>query len=302
MQNRRNFIKTALTGSAILTMPFGANAFFGQKHSRLVLLHTNDVHSQIDPFPNDNVLFPGMGGFARRAALVDKIRSENEHVLLLDSGDIFQGTPYFNYYQGSLELKLMSKGKYDAATLGNHEFDNGIEGLHRQLQYASFPFINSNYDFTGTLLEGKIKPWKIFKKGPVRIGIIGLGIDPQGLIATSNYKGITFNDPITVGDSIAKMLKEKEKCHIVIALSHLGLKMDFGRIDDLQVAAKTRYIDIILGGHTHTFMNEPIIETNAASKKVLILHSGQNGVRLGRIDLIFEKEKIKSSSTQYEVK
>lgn len=302
MQNRRNFIKTALTGSAIVTMPFGAHAFFARPASRITILHTNDVHSHIEPLPNNHGRFPGMGGFARRAALINKIRSENEHVLLLDSGDIFQGTPYFNYYEGSLELKLMSKMKYDAATLGNHEFDNGIESLNKQLQHAEFPFINSNYDFKGTLLEGKIEPWKIFQLGQIRIGVIGLGIDPEGLIAQSNFAGIKYNNPVTAGDSLALMLKEKYKCHVVIALSHLGFKMDFGRIDDLQVAAATKYIDVILGGHTHTFMNEPVIESNAAGKQVIIHQSGQNGVRLGRIDLLFEKEKIKTTNKQYEIK
>ncbi len=302
MQNRRNFLKTVITGSAFLVLPMRAGAFFKNSSTRITLLHTNDVHSQIDPFPKNHGRFAELGGFAQRAALVNKIRSENEHVLLLDSGDIFQGTPYFNYYEGSLEFKLMSKIGYDAATLGNHEFDNGIESLNRQLIHAKFPFINCNYDFTGTLLEGKIAPYKIFRKGNVKIGIIGLGIDPAGLIAQSNFTGIRYNDPVKAGDSTAKMLKEKEKCDIVIALSHLGFKMDFGRIDDLQVAASTQYIDVILGGHTHTFMNEPVIETNAAGKPVIIHQSGQSGVRLGRIDLLFDKEEIKSASKQYDVK
>lgn len=302
MQNRRHFIKTTLTGSALLAMPLGANAFFKSAPQRLVLLHTNDLHSHIDPFPENDGRYPGMGGFAPRAALISKIRKENNHVLLLDSGDIFQGTPYFNFYEGSLELKLMSKMNYDASTLGNHEFDNGIESLSRQLQHASFPFINSNYDFTGTLLQGKILPWKVFEKGSIRVGIIGLGLDPKGLIAGSNYDGLVYNDPISKGDAIARMLKEKEKCHLVIALSHLGFKMDFGRVDDLQVAEKTRYIDIILGGHSHTFMNEPVIKQNAAQKPVIIHQSGQYGVRLGRLDLVFSKGRIKTTATHYEVK
>lgn len=301
MQNRRNFIKTAITSSALLALPFGAKAFTRPSLQRLTILHTNDVHSQIDPFPLNHARFPGMGGFAQRAALINKIRSETEHVLLFDSGDIFQGTPYFNYYEGSLELQLMSKMKYDAATFGNHEFDNGIESLNRQLIHANFPFINCNYDFKGTLLEGKILPWKTFRKGRIKIGVIGLGINPDGLIAQSNIEGVKYNDPIIVGDGVAQMLKEKEKCEIVIALSHLGFKMDFGKIDDLQVATKTQHIDIILGGHTHTFMNEPVIQTNAIGKPVVINQTGYAGVRLGRIDLIFEKEKIKTTNTHYDI-
>lgn len=302
MQNRRAFIKTAITGSAILAMPFSAYPFSKKPAKRVVLLHTNDVHSNIDPFPKNHVRYPGMGGFAQRAALINKIRSENEHILLLDSGDIFQGTPYFNYYGGNLELKLMSQMRYDAATFGNHEFDNGIESLSKQLKNASFPFINSNYNFTGTLLEGKTMPWKVFNRADLRIGIIGLGINPKGLIADSNFDGIIYNDPITTGDSIAMMLKEKEKCHVVIALSHIGYKMDLGQTDDLQLARCSKYIDIILGGHTHTFMNEPIIETNASGNKVIINQTGEYGVRLGRIDLLFEKEKISTTSKQYDLK
>ena len=302
MPNRRHFIKTTLTGSALLAMPWGANAFFKPADQRLVILHTNDVHSHIDPFPENDARYPGMGGFATRAALISKIRKENDQVLLLDAGDIFQGTPFFNFYEGSLELKLMSKMNYDASTLGNHEFDNGIDSLSQQLQYASFPFINSNYDFSGTLLEGKILPWKVFQKGNIRVGIIGLGLDPKGLIADSNFDGIVYNDPILEGDALAQMLKEKEKCHLVIALSHLGFKMDYGRVDDLQLAAKTRYIDIILGGHTHTFMEEPVIKTNATGKQVLINQAGQYGVCMGRLDLLIKNEKIKTTATHYEVK
>ncbi len=302
MQNRRIFIKTALTGSAFFALPIGVHAIFGDKETNITILHTNDVHSHIEPMPLNHGRFPGMGGFARRGALINKIRSENQHVLLLDSGDIFQGTPYFNFFEGKLELQLMSKMGYDAATLGNHEFDNGIENLNKQLQFADFPFINSNYNFGSTILASKILPWKIFRKGRVRVGIIGLGIDPGGLIAKSNFEGITYNHPASVGDSTAKMLKEKYKCNIVIALSHLGFKMDFDRIDDLKVASSTHYIDIILGGHTHTFMNEPVKVNNASGNPVIINQTGQNGVRLGRIDLQFSKERINFTGKQYDIK
>jgi 5'-nucleotidase len=291
MQNRRDFIKKAVAGAALLAIPMSSRAFMGQKDTRIVLLHTSDVHSHIDPMPMNHTRYPGMGGFAQRAAVVNQIRKENDHVLLLDSGDIFQGTPYFNFYEGSLELELMTKMKYDAATLGNHEFDNGLESLNHQLQHAGFPFVSANYSFENTLLAGKIAPWIVINKGPVKIGITGLGIDPDRLIAPSNYKGMIWSDPIAVGDATAKMLKEEKGCDLVIALSHLGLKMDKGRLDDYQLAAASNHIDIILGGHTHSFLDAPIIETNAGGRQVLILHSGQNGVRMGRLDLLFNKDK-----------
>jgi len=290
MQSRRDFIKKALASTALLAMPIGSKAFKGNKDTHIVLLHTSDVHSHIDPMPNDHSRYPGMGGFAQRAKIINQIRRENDHVLLLDSGDIFQGTPYFNFYKGKLELELMTKMKYDAATLGNHEFDNGIESLNEQIEHAGFPFVNANYSFENTPLAGKIKPWIIINKGPIKIGITGLGIDPNRLIAPSNYIGMTWLNPISVGDATAKTLKDKYNCNLVIALSHLGLKMDKGRIDDYQLAAESQYIDIILGGHTHTFLDEPIIETNAAGKQVLILHSGENGVRMGRLDLLFNRD------------
>ncbi|GAO31710.1 bifunctional metallophosphatase/5'-nucleotidase [Geofilum rubicundum] len=290
MPNRREFIKKAVAGAALLTLPMGSRAFSGNKETRLVILHTSDVHSHIDPMPMNHTRFPGMGGFAQRAAIVNKIRKENDHVLLLDSGDIFQGTPYFNFYEGSLELKLMTKMGYDAATIGNHEFDNGLESLNHQLQHAGFPFVSANYSFENTPLAGKIAPWLIINRGPVKVGITGLGIDPERLVAPSNYKGMVWSDPISVGDATAEKLKKEHGCDLVIALSHLGLKMNKGRKDDFQLAAESKHIDIILGGHTHTFLDEPIVETNAAGKEILILHSGQNGVRMGRIDLVFSKD------------
>lgn len=300
MQNRRDFLKKAIAGAALLAIPISSRAFIGEKSTRIVILHTSDVHSHIDPMPLNHSRFPGMGGFAQRAKVVNQIRKENDHVLLLDSGDIFQGTPYFNFYEGSLELDLMTKMRYDAATLGNHEFDNGLESLNKQLKHAGFPFVCANYSFENTLLAGQIEPWVIIEKGPVKIGITGLGIDPDRLVAPSNYKGMVWLNPIEVGDATAKMLKEEKGCHLVIALSHLGLKMDKGRLDDYQLAAASKHIDIILGGHTHTFLDAPIVETNAAGQQVLILHSGQNGVRMGRLDLLFSKNKNNQLAFQIE--
>ena len=300
MNNRRDFIKTVLLGTTFLAMPDPAKAIFARKPLKLVILHTNDTHSHLDPLPDNVSNFAGLGGVARRAGLVNKIRSENEHVLLFDSGDIFQGTPYFNFCEGKIELQLMSKLKYDAATLGNHEFDNGIDSLAQQLQYAEFPFINSNYDVAGTALENKIEKWRIIEKGNLRIGIIGLGINPAGLVPESHYKGMKYNDPVETGDATAKMLKEEKKCHFVIALSHLGFRMT-NVIDDEKVAAQTEYIDLILGGHTHTFMKEPKTIINKKGNPVIIQQSGMYGICLGRLDFVFENDKIKTESKLYSI-
>jgi len=301
MYNRRDFIKTVLAGSAFLALPSTISAFAGKKPITLVILHTNDVHSQIEPFPSNDSKFPNMGGVSRRSALINKIRSENEHVLLFDSGDIFQGTPYFNYFGGKLDLELMSKMKYDAATLGNHEFDNGIDWLADKLQYAKFPFVNCNFDVSKTVLNGKIQRWTIIEKGNLRIGVTGFGINPEGLIKESNYEGLIYKNPVTEGDSTAQFLKENKKCDFVIALSHLGLDMG-DAIDDRKLAAQTKYIDVILSGHTHTFMKEPEIINNAANKPVVIQQTGMGGICLGRLNFTFYKDKTKLDSNVYDIK
>ncbi|WP_088654809.1 bifunctional metallophosphatase/5'-nucleotidase [Geofilum rhodophaeum] len=286
MNSRRSFIKKSLAGAALLAFPLSGEAFFKKESTRIVILHTSDLHSRIDPFPKDHPHYPGKGGFAQRAAQIQKIRKENEHVLLFDSGDILQGTPYFNFYKGQPEFELMSRMGYDAATLGNHEFDNGLEALNQLLPHATFPFISANYHFENTALKGKISPWKIFQKGRVKIGVLGLGIDPKGLIADSNYRGMEWSNPLETGETTAAYLKQ-QGCHLVVALSHLGLQMDRGRYDDIQLAAHSTNIDLILGGHTHSFMERPLLTQNAAGKEIPILHSGQHGVQMGRLDFEF---------------
>lgn len=289
MNSRRSFIKKSLAGAALLAFPLSGEAFFKRGSTRIVILHTSDLHSRIDPFPNDHPRYPGKGGFAQRAAQIQKIRTENEHVLLFDSGDILQGTPYFNFYKGQPEFELMSRMGYDAATLGNHEFDNGLEALNQLLPHADFPFISANYHFENTALKGKTIPWKIFQKGRVKIGVLGLGIDPKGLIAASNYSRMEWSNPLETGEATAAYLKQ-QGCHLVVALSHLGLQMDRGRYDDMQLAAHSTNIDLILGGHTHSFMERPLLTQNAVGKEILILHSGQHGVQMGRLDFEFGPE------------
>lgn len=272
--------------SVVGTLPAFATA---KGDFRLTILHTNDVHSRIEPFPLDGSRYAGMGGVARRSALIQKIRSEEKSVLLVDSGDMFQGTPYFNMFGGKLELELMSKLGYEAGTFGNHEFDNGIAGLVKYLDKATFPFLTANYDFRGTLLEGKTKDYTIINKNGIRIGLTGVGIDIEGLVDPKSYEGMKYLDPIPVVNRIAKMLKEDKKCDLVICLSHLGYKYDDDKISDLKLAAQIRHVDIILGGHTHTFLDEPARVKDLDGHEVVIHQVGFAGIRLGRLDVILNK-------------
>lgn len=267
------------------------------KTKHLTVLHTNDVHSYIDPFPPDHPKNPNKGGVARRAALIDSIRKENANVLLLDAGDIFQGTPYFNYYGGALEFKLMSLMGYDLATMGNHDFDNGIDGFHAQLHNATFDFVSANYDFTNTILDGIVKPYKIFKKDGVKVGVFGLGVELAGLVDKKNYQETVYNDPIAVAQDIVKTLKSRERCDLVICLSHIGYdyKNDPAKVSDLKLAAATKDIDLIIGGHTHTFLDKPTVVKNAEGKEVLVNQTGCYGINLGRIDFYFDDDKKSSS-------
>ncbi|NGM66985.1 bifunctional metallophosphatase/5'-nucleotidase [Sphingobacterium sp. SGR-19] len=288
--NRRSFIRQSLTLGAMATFgAFPIQAVTASKTKRLTILHTNDVHSRIDPFPMDGSRNQGLGGVARRSTLIDKIRRTEKNVLLVDSGDMFQGTPYFNMFGGKLELELMSKLGYEAGTFGNHEFDNGMESLAEQLHYANFPFLTANYDFSGTPLAGHTKEYIIIEKGGIRIGLTGVGIDVTGLVDPNNHKGMTYLDPVPVVNRIAKMLKENKKCDLVICLSHLGYKYNDDKIDDLKLAARSRHLDIILGGHTHTFLNEPTRVSDLDGKEVWINQMGFAGIRLGRLDVVFNQ-------------
>nr|WP_321451199.1 metallophosphatase [uncultured Carboxylicivirga sp.] len=289
IQNRRKFIKQL--GAGTLTAAVVPQLLScSKKEVRLTVLHTNDVHSQIEPLPADHHEYPNGGGFAKRAALVEKIRQENDNVLLLDCGDIFQGTPYFNFYKGELEIKLMSKMGYDAGTIGNHEFDNGIEELSKQIKKANFPFICSNYVFDNTPLEGLTIPYKTFIKGPLKIGIMGLGIELDGLVNNDRFGNTQYINPIEVANNTAKLLKEKEKCDYIIALSHLGFDYAYDKVSDKKIAENTSDINMILGGHTHTFMKEPAIAINKVGKEVIINQVGKSGIFLGRLDITFSTE------------
>ncbi|MES2379687.1 MAG: metallophosphatase [Bacteroidota bacterium] len=288
--NRRKFIKQSgllLAGVSLVSSPLSLLA--NGKQTRLTILHTNDWHSRIDPFDKTDKNYAGLGGAEVRAAMIKKIRETEEHVLLLDAGDIFQGTPYFNFYGGELEYKLMSQMGYDCVTLGNHDFDNGLEGLYKQMPNANFDFVNCNYDFADTLIENKIAPYKIYKKGNLKIGVTGVGIELDGLVPQKLYGKIKYNDPVTSLNKTASFLKLEKKCDLVICLSHLGYKYNSDKVSDVSMVPLTSHVDLVLGGHTHTFLKEPTIIKNALQKNVIVNQVGWAGLNLGRIDFTFNE-------------
>ena len=290
---RRKFIRNTAASTSLLTLGgLGLNSCNVSKKKHITILHTNDVHSHVDAFPNDHADFPGLGGLARRAGLVDSIRKENPNTFLFDAGDIFQGTPYFNFYGGELEFKLMSMLNYDATTIGNHDFDNGIDGLLAQMPYAKFNFISANYDFSNTVLDGLTEPYKIYEKDGIKVGVYGLGIKLDGLVTKQLFKETEFLDPYELATDMETKLKEVEKCDLVICLSHLGYEYNSQKPDDLKLAKRTKYTDLIIGGHTHTFLDKPTIVTNAAERDVLVNQVGCFGINLGRIDFYFDNSTV----------
>lgn len=292
---RRKFLKNSVYGSLALGSALNNYSCNSENFKKITILHTNDVHSHIEPFSKDHSEFPNQGGFERRSTILNSIRSKNPNTLLLDAGDIFQGTPYFNFYNGELEFKLMSLLKYDAVTIGNHDFDNGITGLNEQMPNASFDFLISNYDFKNTVLEGKTSDYKIYTKSGIKIGVFGLGIELEGLVTKELYRETKYLDPIDIAQDVAKKLKNEEKCNLIICLSHLGYKYDNlpNRACDYNLAKKTKDIDLIIGGHTHTFMNEPIILKNQINKDVIVNQVGCFGLFLGQIDFYFNQNNQK---------
>ena len=295
---RRRFIKNSIYGSLGGSLILNSLSCEKKNFKKITILHTNDVHSHIEPFPKDHSKFPNMGGFERRSTLINNIRLKNPNTLLLDAGDVFQGTPYFNFYGGELEFKLMSMLKYDAMTIGNHDFDNGIDGLNSQLPKASFDIISSNYDFSNTILENKIKRTKTYILDEVKIGVFGLGIELKGLVSDELYKETKYLDPVEISNDITDYLKNEEKCDLIICLSHLGFKYKKNKISDFILAKKTKDIDLIIGGHTHTFMDKPTITKNKIGNDVIINQVGCFGVYLGKIDFYLDTNKIKITKSK----
>jgi 5'-nucleotidase len=321
MQSRRQFLQqTALAAGSLLA----ANSVFAgwgetKDVTKLTILHTNDVHSRLEPFPMDGGRNQGLGGVAARANLIKTIRSEEDKViaaynnengdnsssgvLLLDAGDIFQGTPFFNIYKGEPEIKAMSAMKYDAATIGNHDFDAGLENLALQLQHASFPLLICNYDLSNTPMENKTLPYKIFKKGKLKIGVTGVGIDPKGLVPDNLAGNTKYLDPVANLNRVADKLKREDGCDMVICLSHLGYKYkeNPNKMCDIVLAKESEQVDLIIGGHTHTFMDEPDVQKNKSGSDVIINQVGWAGIMLGRLDFEFSKMQKKNLTKSHSV-
>ncbi len=293
MTTRRQFIQHLGIGGFMMQFgKFPMHAFMDDNNiTKITILHTNDVHSRMDPFPQDGSKNAGLGGAAKRAALIKRIRHDEKNVLLLDSGDMIQGTPYFNFYGGEVEMKVMSEMAYDAATLGNHDFDGGMDGFVKQLKHANFPILIGNYDFNNTVMKSHTQEYKIFVKDNIKIGVFGIGIELDGLVPKKLYGDTVYKNPLSEANRIATILRQDEKCDYVICLSHLGYKYGENKISDVILAKESKNIDLILGGHTHTFLKKPDIIANAENKAVTVNQAGWAGILLGKVELYFEKNK-----------
>lgn len=292
---RRSFVQKGilLTGATIIAPSLMAQTSNEKKKKvkQLTILHTNDTHSTIEPFPANHSKFPGKGGVVNRFNLIQKIRSEEENVLLLDAGDIFQGTPYFNMFGGVLEMKAMTKMGYDAATMGNHDFDGGMDGFLKAKEYADFPFLCSNYDFSTTILKNQTQDSLIKEIDGLKVGIFGIGVELKGLVPDDKFGETVYLDPISTANRVAQELKKKG-CDLIICLSHLGYQYESDKISDLKLAAATKNIHLIIGGHTHTFLDKPTEVKNSEGQIVLVNQVGWGGIHLGRIDFDIEMKRF----------
>ncbi len=298
--NRRTFLQN----SAVLGAGLGlgglipCNSVFGATGCRVTILHTNDTHARIEPFPETAPRYAGMGGVARRATLIRQLRSENPDSLLLDAGDVFQGTPYFNKFNGSLDFEVMSKMGYDAVTIGNHEFDNGVRGFEEVMGKAKFPFVSTNYDFGTTQMGLRIHKFLIRQVAGVKIGIFGLGVAFENLVLPHLHRGVTYLDPLEVAADTVAHLKGYHRCDMVICLSHIGYSYNDGRVSDRIVAQQVDGIDLIIGGHTHTLMPEPELFEKSDGRRTWVSQVGFAGIVLGRLDFYFDRQR-KIASVQH---
>ncbi|HKG61085.1 MAG TPA: metallophosphatase [Pyrinomonadaceae bacterium] len=290
MINRRTFLTTsAAFGVTLAGFPrelLKASA----ADTIITILHTNDTHSQIDPLPANDAN-AGKGGVARRATVVKRVRKENPNTLLIDAGDVLQGTPYFNFYKGEVEYKAMSAIGYDVGTLGNHEFDNGVEALAAALKFANFDIVSANYDVKGTVLEQRVKRYVVKTLAGIRVGLFGLGVSPVALITPDNFKGVTYIDPVVAARDVVKKLRDEERCALVVCMSHLGYNAD-AKSGDSFLASQVDGIDFIASGHTHTFMKEPVTQTQPCGAKTTIFQVGKSGIYVGRVDFTFRDGKL----------
>ncbi|GAB4380569.1 MAG: metallophosphatase [Calditrichia bacterium] len=296
--NRREFLRTGLLAGAALQFPhFWIKAARAQRHVRITLLQTNDTHSRIDPFPMDGGRYQGLGGIARRSSLVKQIRQQNPLTLLVDAGDVLQGTPYFNLFKGTVEYKTMSRCDYFASTLGNHEFDNGVDALFQDLQHAEFDIVNCNFDFGETPLSKRVKTFTTQTMGPIKIGITGVGIDFVDLVAPKNHQGVQYINPFKPLQRVVNYMRNELECSLILVLSHLGYQPHSGKPGDTDLAREVDGIDWIVGGHSHTFMDKPDVITSKGGHTTRILQVGWAGIILGRTDFIFEENRLMAAHT-----
>ncbi|NDV64042.1 bifunctional UDP-sugar hydrolase/5'-nucleotidase [Bacteroides sp. 224] len=257
---------------------------------KLTIYHTNDIHSRIEPVQDKSAddVSAGKGGLIRVTGCVEQLRKKDPNLLLFDCGDFSQGTPYYNLFKGDVEIQLMNAAGYNAGTIGNHEFDFGMDNLARLVKMANFPIVCANYDFKGTVLEGLVKPYIILKKNGLKIGVFGLGSRLDGLVQASNCEGVIFHEPYDIANKIAALLKKKG-CNIVICLSHLGLQgSPKESVCDIELIQQTRNIDLVLGGHSHTLMQSPQVYQNLDGKDVYVNQVGKSGIYLGKMDITFK--------------
>jgi len=294
---RKDFLqKSAVLGAGLMVPFFRPKNIWAraEKVIKLSVLHTNDTHAQIDPLPASAEPYAGMGGFARRAALVKKIRVENPNTLLLDAGNAMQGSSYYDFYDGSLSYKLMSKLGYDAATIGDDDFANGVDELAEALHSANFPVLCSNYDFGSTPLNDMIKRYVIREFGPLKVGIFGLGIDLEDQVPETRWQGIRMRDTVLVAQGMVRLLRSYKNCDMVICISHLGYKYDDqDRMSDIKLAQQVDDIDLIVGGHTETFMKQPKIIEKKDGSFTVINQAGYRGIMLGQVTFEFDRKRHK---------
>ncbi len=259
------------------------------KTRQLVILHTNDTHSCVFPLNRHlaDTMLAGRGGFIRRVEMVREERKKHPDLLLFDSGDFSQGSSYYTLYKGDVEVGLMNLMRYDAAAIGNHEFDFGVENMVRLFRKAEFPVVCANYDFTGTALEGLVKPYVVIRRNGLRIGVFGLSPELDGLVLAESCAGVKYKDPVKAANDVARLLKEREKCDIVICLSHLG--WDIIGLDDTELMPQTRNIDIVLGGHSHTYFEELEYKRNLDGRQVPNDQNGKHGIYVGKITVDFAR-------------
>lgn len=265
----------------------------GGAQKRLTLLYTNDTHSTVMPLSAnlDDTLKAGRGGFVRRVALVAREREKDADLLLFDSGDFSQGSPFYTLFKGDVEIGLMNRMGYDAVAIGNHEFDFGLYNMARLLRMASFPVVCANYDFSGTPVEGLVKPYVVLHRKGLKIGVFGLSPKLNGLVSAENYKGVRYENPIEAANRVAALLKDSEGCDVVVCLSHLGWNMKKPDIDDATMIGASRNIDVVLGGHSHSYFDNVAKVKNADGKDVVVDQNGKHAIYVGKMELTIQNKR-----------